>query len=152
MKKAKNTGTFSENITNETVYACAPEWTNLSGEADYVSFSGEVEFPVNPQYVSSLAAADGTEDSDVSYPLLVMPQELADATVVEITYTVGSEEKKRSVQLNAFPAADPITEWEIGTRYTYRLYYSKASEIQDIIYFSPSTGEWANGGIIEVLL
>ena len=152
LKKAKNTGTFSENITNETVYACAPEWTNLSGEADYVSFSGEVEFPVNPQYVSSLAAADGTEDSDESRPLLVMPQELADATVVEITYTVGSEEKKRTVQLNAFPAADPITEWEIGTRYTYRLYYSKASEIQDIIYFAPSTGEWANGGIIEVLL
>lgn len=152
LKKAKNQGTFNENITNETVYASSPAWTDVTGEATYVSFTGSVDFPINPQYVSALAAADGTGDDDVSHPLLVIPQELGDDTIVEVTYAVGSEEKTRPVQLNTFPSSAPITKWKIGTKYTYRLYYSEASQFQDIIYFSPTTGDWTEGGIIEVAL
>lgn len=152
LKNAKYKGTFKENITNETEYASNPNWTPTEETANYVSFSGEVEFPWTAQYVSSLAAADGKEDDDISHPLLLLPQVLTDDTVVEISYTVGEEPKTKTVKLNQYPSGAPITSWEIGTRYTYRLYYGKASEIQDIIYFSPSTDDWGEGGIIEVLL
>ena len=118
---------------------------------NYVSFTGSVNFPLNPQYVSALAAADGTDD-DESHPLMMMPQALGDNVVVEVVYTVGGETKTRTVQLNQYPATDPITEWEVGTKYTYRLFYSKNAQIQDIIYFSPGTEGWAEGGIIEVIL
>ena len=107
---------------------------------------------MNPQYVSALAAADGTADDDKSHPLMMMPQDLGDDVVVEVVYTVGGETKTRTVQLNQYPATDPITEWEVGTKYTYRLFYSKNAQIQDIIYFSPETEGWAEGGIIEVIL
>ena len=152
VKNVKNKGSFNEKITNETVYASQPSWGTPTGSANYTSFSGSVEFPLNPKYVSALAAEDGTDDGDVSHPLLLMPQNLADETIVEITYYVGSEEKTKTIQLNQYPSSMPISAWEIGTRYTYRLYYGKASEIKDIIYFSPSTENWKDGGIIEVLL
>ena len=152
LKQANGKGTFMENITNETVYASTPAWSGQTTPTDYTSFSGEVSFPINPRYVSDLAVSDGTDDGDVSHPLLLLPQVLSNSTVVDITYTVGLETKKRTVQLNKFPAADPITKWEIGTRYTYRLYYSESSQSQDIIYFSPRTSDWADGGVIEVHL
>ena len=154
LKNVNNKGTFEENITNETEFARDPEWTVADDSAlkNYTSFTGSVEFPLNPQYVSSLAALDGTDDNDVSYPLLMMPQALGNDVVVEVQYEVGGEVKTRTVQLNQYPADKPITAWEVGTKYTYRLVYSREAQRNDIIYFSPETSVWADGGIIEVIL
>lgn len=153
LKNAQNMGNFNENY-NETNLTRSPEWTidDASQATSYTSFTGSVEFPLNPQYVSALAANDGTDDGDESHPLLMLPQTLGDNVVVEVAYTVGGEPKIRTVQLNQYPADDPITEWEVGTKYTYRLFYSKNAQIQDIIYFSPGTEGWAEGGVIEVIL
>ena len=154
LKNAKNKGTFEENITNETDFTRDPEWTiaNDAVSKTYTSFTGSVEFPLSAQYVSALAALDGTDDNDVSYPLLMMPQALGNDVVVEVKYEVGGEEKTRTVQLNQYPANAPITSWAIGTKYTYRLVYSREAQRDDIIYFSPETDKWLDGGIIEVIL
>ena len=154
LKNVKNKGTFKENITNEADFARNPEWTvaNDAAVKNYTSFTGEVEFPLNPQYVSALAALDGTDDNDVSHPLLMMPQALGNDVVVEVKYEVGGEIKTRTVQLNQYPATNPITAWAVGTKYTYRLVYSREAQRNDIIYFSPETDVWADGGIIEVTL
>ena len=154
LKNVKNKGTFKENITNEADFARNPEWTVADDAAvkNYTSFTGEVEFPLNPQYVSALAALDGTDDNDVSHPLLMMPQALGNDVVVEVKYEVGGEVKTRTVQLNQYPATNPITAWAVGTKYTYRLVYSREAQRNDIIYFSPETDVWADGGIIEVTL
>lgn len=159
LKNAVSKATFNEKITNETTYASAPEWTTSTVAEDkknYVSFTGEVEFPINPRYVSDLAASDDPEgaekDNDVSHPLLMIPQALGNDVVVDVTYKVGDEVKTRTVQLNQYPATSPITSWAVGTSYTYRLYYSKDAQMADIIYFAPSTEGWADGGIIEVIL
>ena len=154
LKQASNKGTFNENITNETNLTRDPQWTIATDAAkkDYVSFTGAVNFPLNAQYVSALAAMDGTDDGDVSYPLLLIPQTIGNDMIVEVKYKVGSEEKTRNVQLNKYPSTNPIVKWNVGTKYTYRLVYSKAAQKQDIIYFSPSTEEWAEGGIIVVTL
>jgi hypothetical protein len=49
-------------------------------------------------------------------------------------------------------ATGTINEWEIGKRYTYRLYYSSATADRDKIYFSPSTDEWQDVDVIIVNL
>lgn len=155
LKNAINKATFNENITNETTYASSPAWTvstDATDKKDYESFRGLVEFPITAQYVSDIAAKDGEDDGDVSHPLLMVPQTLGDEVVVEVEYKVGSEVKTRSVQLNKYPISAPITSWEVGTRYTYRLYYSKDAQMDDIIYFAPSTEGWTEGGTIEVIL
>jgi hypothetical protein len=86
LKNAKNKGTFEENITNETDFTRDPEWTiaNDAASKTYTSFTGSIDFPLNPQYVSALAALDGTEDNDVSHPLLLMPQVLGNDVVVDV--------------------------------------------------------------------
>lgn len=153
LKNAVNKGTFNENITNETAYASEPAWTastNAQDKAEYLSFQGNVSFPLTAQYVSSIASKE-----DTSHSLLLMPQHLTDDMTVEITYTVGDETKTKTIKLNEYPKAsgvNPITEWEVGKRYTYRLVYSKSSEIQDIIYFAPGVDGWTSLDPIEVIL
>lgn len=162
LKSAKNKGTFKENI-NEGTDASAyvrgengnvnPTWTVADSKEDsYVSFNGEILFPIEAQYVSSLAAADGTTDGDVSHALLLMPQTLANDVVAEIQYKVDENVKTKTVQLNTYPADTPVTEWKLGYRYTYRLYYTTDTEKKDIISFGPNTEDWYDGGVIEVRL
>jgi hypothetical protein len=168
LKNAISKATFNENITNETTYTSSPAWTTSTEAADknnYVSFTGEVKFPINPRYVSDLAASDDAEgaekDNDVSYALLMIPQTLTNDIVVDVEYQVGEEIKTRTVQINLYSRVKtneeevdttPISKWEVGTRYTYRLYYSKDAQMDDIIYFAPSTEGWTEGGVIEVIL
>lgn len=153
LKNAFNKGTFEENITDETTNPItrAPKWTVASDSAkkDYTSFSGVVEFPLNSQYVSALSA---NIPGNTSHPLLLMPQTIGNDVVVDVTYEVGGQIKTRTVQLNQYPVSQPVIKWEVGTKYTYRLVYSKEAQKDDIIYFAPETKEWANGGIIEVTL
>ena len=163
LKNVVNKATFNENITNETSYTSSPAWTTstvATDKQDYVSFEGEVEFPINPRYVSDLASSDDATETepDMSHALLMIPQTLGNDVVVEVDYQVGSEVKTRTVQLNQYPKSttdnpvSPITSWAVGTRYTYRLYYSKNAQMDDIIYFAPSTEGWTEGGVIEVIL
>ena len=169
LKNVVSKATFNENITNETTYTSSPAWTTSTEAADkknYVSFTGNVEFPINPRYVSDLAASDDAEgaekDNDVSHALLMIPQTLGDDVVVDVEYQVGEEIKTRTVQVNLYSRvktkdeevvdSTPISRWEVGTRYTYRLYYSKDAQMDDIIYFAPSTEGWTEGGVIEVIL
>ncbi|MBQ7899070.1 MAG: fimbrillin family protein [Bacteroidales bacterium] len=162
LKSAKNKGTFKENIdegTDASAYVrgengnVKPTWTVADSKEDsYVSFNGEILFPIEAQYVSSLAAADGTTDGDVSHALLLMPQTLANDVVAEIQYKVDENVKTKTVQLNTYPADTPVTEWKLGYRYTYRLYYTTDTEKKDIISFGPNTEDWYDGGVIEVRL
>jgi hypothetical protein len=169
LKNVVSKATFNEKITNETTYTSSPAWTTSTEDADkkdYVSFTGNVEFPINPRYVSDLAASDDAEgaekDNDVSHALLMIPQTLGDNVVVDVKYQVGEEIKTRTVQINKYSRvktkdeevvdSTPISRWEVGTRYTYRLYYSKDAQMDDIIYFAPSTEGWTEGGVIEVIL
>lgn len=162
LKNAKNKGTFKENITEGTDASeyvrgengnVNPAWALAESKADpYVPFNGEILFPIEAQYVSSLAAADGTTDGDVSHALLLMPQTLADDVVAEIQYKVDENVKTKTVQLNTYPADTPVTEWKLGYRYTYRLYYTTDTEKKDIISFGPNTEDWYDGGVIEVRL
>ena len=72
-----------------------------------------------------------------------------------VNYTIDGKPQEKEIAVNSYPQGEglqPLTAWEIGTRYTYRLYYTEASEKKDMIYFSPSTGVWVDGGIIEVRL
>lgn len=163
LKNAKNKGTFKENITegsDASAYEVgsngnvSPEWTvdNTSTQNEYVAFTGEVLFPIEAQYVSALAAADGTDDGDTSNALLLIPQELADNVTIDIEYYIDNQKKTKTVKLNTYPSGNPLTEWVMGYRYTYRLYYSKDSEKQDIISFGPTTTDWIDGGRIEIRL
>ena len=162
LKNAKNKGTFKENITegsDASVYDRGnngnvnPTWAVAdSKQNSYSSFSGEVLFPLEAQYVSALAVADGTSDGDVSHALLLMPQVLANEVVAEIQYKVDENVKTKTVQLNTYPSGSPVTEWKLGYRYTYRLYYTTDTEKKDIISFGPSTDDWSDGGVIEVTL
>ena len=162
LKNARNKGTFNENITNETVYASEPAWTVSEESADkasYVSFSGKVEFPLQQQYVSALAGADVDEEgeNETSHALLLMPQTLGDDLEIHISYTVWANENTSTdftkvVKINQYPKGNPITEWNIGTRYIYRLVYGTSSQKQDIIFFSPSTEGWIDQAAIEIIL
>ena len=162
LKNAKNKGTFKENITEGTDASAYvrgengnvnPKWTPTNSKEDsYVSFSGEIFFPIEAQYVSSIAAGDGTEDNDVSHALLLMPQTLADDVVADIQYKVDENVKTKTVKLNTYPADTPVNEWKLGYRYTYRLYYTTDTEKKDIISFGPNTEDWYDGGVIEVRL
>lgn len=160
LKNVINKGTFVENITNEKAYASAPYWTESTAAQDvkdYVSFTGSVEFPLSVQYVSSLAEkdTDAEGENEISHPLLLLPQALSNNVQLVINYKVGDEAKTKTVQLNQYPKGSnktPITEWAIGTRYTYRITYGKSSEMQDIIYFSPSTEGWKDVLGIEIVL
>ena len=45
-----------------------------------------------------------------------------------------------------------ISSWEMGKRYTYRLYYSSDTADKDKIYFAPSTQDWQDVDVIVVPL
>lgn len=148
LENAKNTGNFAEKITeaegkagvyntNEVDGNVKPEWTVLDSKYNYTAFSGNVTFPLEAQYVSALAG-----NGDTSHSLLLMPQTLENDVRAVITYTVGSEVKQKTVQLNEYPENNHVGEWKIGHRYTYRLYYSTATEKKDIISFGPNTSGW----------
>lgn len=141
VKGAAKKGSFNENVT--AVASSAPEWTvDYSATADYTAFSGSKEFEVQAAMVGST--------------LLLMPQDLDDCLVLEVSYTVGGVAKTSEIVLNEYPKAVPgvlpIDEWSIGNRYTYCLTYGRASHMQDIIFFSPGTEGWEDADVIEVVL
>lgn len=167
-----DTGTFKENITENssdyTQYVIKdgtnggnvdPSWTvNTSNTVSYTAFStqdGEgVVFPVEPQYVGSLLGDTSANNTGTNHVLLVMPQEIPTSATLTVQYTVNGTAGVKEVNLhNAVDlSTNSLTEWKMGTRYTYRLHYSKVSASQDRIYFAPSTDGWkpAATAVIEL--
>jgi hypothetical protein len=82
--------------------------------------------------------------------------------VVTVNYKVNGRANSKTVNLkglqsyknvdNTDVVSGTINSWEIGKRYTYRLYYSASTADRDKIYFSPSTDEWQDVDVIIVNL
>ncbi len=169
----KYKGNFKENIvedsTDPTIYNrevqgnVTPEWTVEDDlvTAPYVAFTGEIQFLEEPRYVSQLVAQVG-DGTNVCNQLLLMPQELTDDATVTVNYKVNGTPNSKTIKLkglesyknvdNTDVATGTISSWEIGKRYTYRLYYSSATANRDKIYFSPSTDDWDDVDVIIVNL
>ncbi len=77
--------------------------------------------------------------------LLLIPQTVPTDAKVEITYTATTNSvtinHTKSILLNEFiinERTTPITEWEMGHRYVYRISFGETSHI----YFNPSMTQW----------
>ena len=169
-----NKGTFKENIDEEkaqdgtfdyTDYVrvsengegnVTPQWTVTTNSIkDYTAFStadGEgVTFPVNAQYVANLLADTELNNTGTNHSLLLLPQDIPATATLTVDYTVNGSQSTKTVKLaDAIDETDKTTKinkWEIGTKYTYRLVYSKESANLDRIYFSPGSDSWIPAGI-----
>lgn len=160
----KYKGTFTENLTEDaTDYSKltqAPSWNVddelVASDDAYVGFQGSVQFQQAPYYVAQLAAedTDAPEENEKCNQLLLMPQTLTDAATVVVTYTVnGSERSKTALLKNGIDLeSNPVTAWQPGIRYTYRLVYGKAAADQDRIYFAPGAAEWTDHAVVVIEL
>lgn len=172
-----NTGNFAENITegdDKTKYErgdsgnVKPAWTipaeaqKLSSTNAYVAFSGSLEFPEEAQYIARLLSHD-TSNNSTNHVLLLLPQDFSsnDDAVISVNYKINDVPYTKTMNLNTALLLNDdktisntaIKKWEMGKKYTYRLYYSAESASQDKIYFSPSSEGWedAGVGVIELM-
>lgn len=154
-------------IGKNTGNTVTPEWTVDEDKTDYIPFDaksyGSIEFPVNPQYVSSVVGNITEDKKDmISYSLLVVPQEISDDTELVIDYSINGSDQSKSYKLRGLSTLSTggipggkegmISKWEIGHKYTYRIHYSSASEMKDIIYFSPSIEGWTDVQVVQITL
>lgn len=175
VKGVKYKGTFNENITEDaadytrydktpTTGNVNPAWTVADDmiATPYVAFTGSINFRSNPRYVSELVAEKKASEptaTDICHQLLLMPQVLTEAAEVTVEYTVNGTPNSKTVKLKDKQSQDQhgtitgtIGEWEMGKRYTYRLYYSSETADRDKIYFAPSTDEWTDVDVIVINL
>lgn len=122
------------------------------------------------QQIKEEAEKNGTTaqlNNSVCNQLLLMPQELEQysseskdsegnvipaslGAVLYVRYEIGGEDRKRWVALKGKQgnlgdtngAVTTVDEWEVGTRYTYRLVISAGTIENDKIYFAPQTDTW----------
>ncbi len=155
----KYKGKFEEQL-NEATNVQNPKWTvgdeKIASDAAYIGFQGSVQFQSAPMYVAQLAAEDTDAPSEVEKcnQLLVMPQALTDDATVVVTYTVNGSERSKTAKFNAGidVLGNPVSVWDPGVRYTYRLVYGKAAADQDRIYFAPGAAEWTDHEVVVVEL
>lgn len=167
------TGTFKEGIDEDKSLGydrsesgnVTPEWeiaegaTFVSEDDAYKAFeAGDAErgatFPLSAKYIADILV-DNVADGGTNHALLLLPQELTDNAMLKVEYTInGSPAIKKVYLKNALKltadgevSSTAITKWEMGTKYTYRLYYSAESASQDKIYFSPSSEGWKDAGV-----
>lgn len=164
----KYKGDFAENLTEDAAdYSkyirndnVNPTWTLdndlVAEENAYLGFSGSVGFPIEAQYVASLAASDVDQDgeNEISNQLILMPQELPAEAIVKVTYTVNGNTHHKTAELRGWEdlSGNPVDAWEMGVRYTYRLVYSSSTAAKDKIYFSPSTDNWVEHDVVVITL
>ena len=177
LTNVKYKGDFAENI-NESAgleyvigqnsgNTVTPEWNVDADKTNYIPFDakdyGSIEFPVNPQYVSAVVGnIAGDKKNMISYSLLVVPQEIGDDTELVIDYSINGSDQSKSYKLKGLQTLNSggipggkegmISKWEIGHKYTYRIHYSSASEMKDIIYFSPSIEGWTDVQVVQITL
>ena len=153
----------SENINVTPEWTIADGATTLSKDNAYVAFDANgkrgIEFPENARYISEMMS----DEAGKNYVLLVMPQALSGAAKLRIDYNVingdNTTEAHKVVPLYNAPIYDTqsgaitnnkITSWDIGTKYVYRLVYSKGAAKKDKIYFAPSTEGWKDAGVAVI--
>ena len=117
-------------------------------------------------------------NNSVCNQLLLMPQELEqyysgkeknengeliqekEGAVLYVRYEIGGEDRERYVALRGRTGnvgtteggSITVNEWEVGTRYTYRLVISSETIENDKIYFAPQTDAWKDVTAIIVNL
>lgn len=167
---AKYKGDFSENYDETKNSAIYKDKVNPSWDVDpdsvlmdnsYLAFSGQLEFPYNPNYISELVK--GTTGNTV-HQLLLIPQTIGSTDkeiYLKVVYTVDGNEKVKYVQLNNRLSLESkkdegdeelINEWKMGYRYTYRITYDAGSAQKDMIYFAPSTEAFTDEKVVVVSL
>ena len=176
LKNVYGSGDFSENIENETViYEVGnnvdPKW-NVAGnnQCAYNSFSGEIDFPVQPQFVTEIVKElenqqpAGTQTSQHSSPLLIVPQEISEDAELYVKYKVNDTEQEETYKLkglrtvstggieNSVQKDEVISEWKVGHKYTYRLHYSAETATSNIIMFGPNVTDWTQVQVIQLNL
>ena len=146
-----------------------PGWGNpenkVSSTTPYVAFDGNVEFPREARYVSDLVNNEELPNNTGNVNiLLLLPQTLPAGAQLKIDYTVNGSSASKVVNLRdakivnktqgnageGETTATPVTEWKLGTRYTYRLKYSAEAADKDKIYFSPKSDTWHDAGVAEI--
>lgn len=168
----KYKGTFTENITEDSSdYSryengengnVKPVWEVAEDvlPAPYEAFRGSIKFPEEAQYVANLVMS-ANDPSNVCNQLLVMPQELTDNVFLTVHYTVNGSPASKDISLKGQMSGKDnvadvdkiaINAWEMGKRYTYRLFYSPASADKDKIYFAPRTDNWQDVDVIILSL
>lgn len=116
-----NTGAFDQNIGGTA------KWTGTSGSETYDVFTGSQEFTT-----TAARAHNGGAD------MLLLPQTLTDAAIVNITYTLNGQSYTRPVTLNTqTDGSNVVSTWAMGTRYVYTI-----SLNADVIYFAPKPADW----------
>lgn len=171
---------INENGEEKTVYNMeydkstggnvTPSWTGqtdiISGAYKaYTAGTKDLEFPSVQQYVSiyiTKLEEDNASNKGLygsAIPLLLLPQTIPADAVIEVKYQIKehTDEGELTKEVKFHELKDnngnPLsTEWKIGTKYTYRLVYSKETSKKDRIYFAPSVDGWLDGGIIIVNL
>lgn len=126
-----NTGAFDQNIGGTA------QWTGTSGSETYDVFTGSQEFTT-----AETRAHNGGAD------MLLLPQTLTNAAIVNITYTLNGQSYTRPVALNELKDASSnvVSTWVMGTRYVYTI-----SLNADVIYFAPKPADWKQTDITIAL-
>lgn len=169
----KYKGTFKENLEENAAgnYIIkendnaegnvAPKWEVVDDVTiePYTAFTGNVEFPENPQYVSVLADTDTDDSSEQENcnQLLLLPQQLTNTAKIIVNYTVNDAPQEKiyeidKLKIDPSKGDETVTEWKMGVRYVYRLVYSQETEDRDKIYFAPSSEDWIEHDAIVVPL
>ena len=131
----------------------------------YVSFTGNIDFPVSPRYVTDIVDEfDKEQLINKSAPLLIIPQAISEDTELVVKYIINDHPQEKSYKLkglmtvttggieNSVNKGEAINEWKVGHKYTYRLHYSAESATDNIIMFGPNVTDWTNVQIIQLEL
>ena len=168
-------GNFSEGIEEgATLYerngddpTVVPVWETTGNilTDGYVSFTGNIDFPVSPRYVTDIVDEfDSEQLNNTSAPLLIIPQEISEETELVVKYIINDQPQEKSYKLKGLMTlttggiedsvnkGEAINEWKVGHKYTYRLHYSAESATDNIIMFGPNVTDWTNVQIIQLEL
>lgn len=132
-------------VTGYSTYVPTVAWTDLDGNTTYTNASG-----VTP--VATLPTNVGTTGDNLINTLVVIPQTLADAKILKISYTITDAAgtvnafANKEIKLNQFDKTDDtdnttpfITGWEAGKHYVYTLTIDA-----NIISFTGTITDWTN--------
>lgn len=138
-------GTFCENLTAINATGTAG-WSTKTGNTTSTEYTLATDLTTAVQTSTTVI----TESTSALLTIPHTAAELDDDATVTITYTVdpvsgaADYEATKTVKLADFKTSNntSITEWALGTRYTYLFNFGGTSKI----YFTPTVIDWANGG------
>lgn len=146
------TGTFKQNITETaaaegTAYSETedPKWTYANdnpGSITYTPVFAEFDVTTTPNIFTGGESA-----------LLPIPQNVPEDAKLLVSFTKTEEGMDDvvytdyEIKLKDFliDGQTPITEWERGHRYNYRIYFGGTP----LIYFKPEVTPWEDGGVAQ---